>query len=218
MKKNDDSPNAFFMQIKVKPVVDDKDGKDIDGKNLDPIERVSYYCLPSDFIVNSSLLTMICAVNLHKQKLIDQDITNVDSDIIICQLQRCLNHTDINLLMAECWSDYYSPAANVEKFKGLAMTDRLAALEGQMKSLVGQIYENIFNNNKQFHLDEIYPTRPSQLSAVEFLYQEKQFKEKVLDLIVRSVEADSKDSKDWTINTATAKKAEAAREASQKGF
>jgi len=93
--------------------------------------------------------------------------------------------------MAECWHHYYSPENNSEKFKGLSMAEKLESLQRQMKNLVGQIYEQIFNNNKSFHIDEVYPTRPSQLSALEFLHQEKQFKEAVLDFMIKYSDTDA---------------------------
>ena len=128
------------------------------------------------------MVTLVCAVDLYQRSLVFKGLDR-DSDPIICQLQKCLNHTDVNLLMAECWHLYFSPESNAEKFKSLPLSQKEDALQRQMKNLVAQIYEKVLNNNRAFYLDSVYPTRASQLSPLEFLHQEQRFKEAVLDVL-----------------------------------
>ena len=109
-------------------------------------------------------------MDIYRRSLDDPDprTPTVAADPIICQLQKCLNHTDVNLLMAECWADHYNPERNSTKWaEAGGRAAQLDAYRRQMKNLIGQIYEKVFSR-KSFEIDPIYPTRPSQLSCWGF--------------------------------------------------
>jgi len=147
------------MNIEVKPIA---------WKELDSLGQVFFFCLPDDFIVNSHLMSLVSAADIYRRSLDDLDPMYVAGDPIICQLQKCLNHTDVNLLMAECWADHYNPESNSTKFNEQGgRAPKLDAYRRQMKNLIGQIYESVFSR-KSFEIDPIYPTRPSQLSCWGF--------------------------------------------------
>jgi len=68
--------------------------------------------LPCNFIINATLLNFIFAAQTHIMSRVSKNL-RPESDFIVQQLKKCLDVTDINILMGECWREFYSLTARL---------------------------------------------------------------------------------------------------------
>ena len=85
---------------------------------------------------------------------------------------------DINILMCECWKQFYSIEARLGA-KAASLGEKHRLLETSMRSLVSNIFVHIFDNPK-FDVDWVFPMRPSTLTPLGFTLKEVAFKEAIL--------------------------------------
>jgi len=171
-RKEEEEPASFFMEITAFAVLIPK---------LSLVDRLSYDYLPCNFIINATLLNFIFAAQTHIMSRVSKNL-QPESDFIVQQLKKCLDVTDINILMGECWREFYSLKARLGPAPQTAFEEMHKLLEASMRTLVSEIFVHIFDS-KKFAVDWVYPVRPSPLTAHGFIAKETEFKESILSTL-----------------------------------
>lgn len=85
---------------------------------------------------------------------------------------------DINILMCECWKEFYSVEARLGN-QAAHLGEKHRLLAASMRSLVSNIFVHLVDNPK-FPVDKVYPMRPSPLTPTGFMLKEAAFKQAIM--------------------------------------